>query len=76
MSSVAPVPRWRLVFLRPGTHMAAERDLLAGRCLQPKNPKPNVTTYFCVYPKGHDGSHSWQETAEARAERMKREGWS
>lgn len=49
-------------------------SLMDGRCAAPKNPKPGVTTYFCVYPKGHDGAHSWQETAEERKARMKRDG--
>jgi hypothetical protein len=36
--------------------------ILDGRCAAPKDPKPGVTTYFCVYPAGHDGPHSWRET--------------
>jgi hypothetical protein len=56
--------------------MSGERgSLLGGRCVAPKDPRPMVTTYFCVYPKGHEGNHSWQDTADARAKRMKREGW-
>jgi hypothetical protein len=50
--------------------------ILDGRCAAPKDPKPGVTTYFCVYPAGHDGPHSWQQTADERRERMKREGWT
>jgi len=50
--------------------------LLEGRCLAPQNPEPMVTTSFCVYPKGHDGNCSWQDTAEHRAKRMKQEGWT
>lgn len=50
--------------------------LLDGRCLSPKNPEPMVTTTFCVYPKDHEGNHSWEDTAEKRRERMKQEGWT
>lgn len=44
--------------------------------MTPQNPTPGVTTSFCVYPEGHDGNHSYQDSADWRRERMKREGWS
>jgi len=44
--------------------------LLDGKCAAPKNPKPGVTTYFCVYSKGHEGDHSWMHTAEERHKRL------
>lgn len=47
-----------------------------GRCMAPQNPTPGITTSFCVYPQGHPEGHSWQDSAEWRADRMKREGWS
>lgn len=50
--------------------------LTEGRCMAPQNPTPSVTTFFCVYPEGHDGNCSWQDTPEVRRERMKREGWT
>jgi hypothetical protein len=51
-------------------------SLLAGRCMAPKNPKPSITTYFCVYPKAHGGTHSWEDSPEKRQIRMKTEGWA
>jgi DNA mismatch repair protein MutH len=51
-------------------------DMAEGRCMAPKDPRPMVTTFMCVYPKGHDGNHSWQDAADHRRERMKREGWT
>lgn len=51
-------------------------SLTAGRCMALLNPKPMVTTSFCIYPQGHAGTHSWQDTAEDRRERMKQEGWT
>lgn len=49
--------------------------ILDGRCATPQNPKPGVTTYFCVYPKNHEGNHSWEDSSEKRRNRMKAEGW-
>jgi hypothetical protein len=51
-------------------------EAMNGLCAAPKDPRPWVPTYFCVYPKGHDGNHSWEDAPEKRRERMKAEGWS
>ena len=41
------------------------------RCAAPKDPRPMVTTYFCVYEDGHEGSHSWQDPPEVRAQKLR-----
>lgn len=43
-----------------------------GRCMAPKDPRPGVTTYFCVYEEGHEGDHSWEHTEEVRVPRIRR----
>lgn len=48
-------------------------ELLKGKCAAPKNPKPGVTTYFCVYAAGHEGQHSWQDASDTRREKLKAE---
>ena len=49
-------------------------SLLESKCAEPKNKRPGVTTSFCVYDKGHEGNHSWEDTAEKRAERLSPKG--
>ena len=43
---------------------------LAGKCAEAQDKRPGITTSFCVYAKGHDGNHSWEDTAAKRAERL------
>jgi hypothetical protein len=45
-------------------------SILDTKCLAPKDPRPGVTTLFCVYDKDHAGSHSWQDPSEVRAEKL------
>lgn len=46
------------------------RGLLEGKCAQPQDTRPMITTCFCVYEEGHGGNHSWEDTAAKRAERL------
>lgn len=43
---------------------------LDSKCAEPKDKRPGITTYFCVYATGHDGNHSWEDTSEKRKERL------
>lgn len=40
--------------------------ILDGKCAAPKDPRPGISTFFCVYDKGHEGDHSWEHTPEKR----------
>lgn len=41
-----------------------------GLCMKPQDPRPMITTSFCVYPKEHAGEHSWADVAAVRSERL------
>lgn len=45
-------------------------SLLDGKCATPKDNRPGITTYFCVYEKGHDGNHSWDDKPDVRADKL------
>jgi hypothetical protein len=45
-------------------------SVLAGRCAEPQDKRPGITTSFCVYEAGHGHNHSWQDTPERRRERL------
>jgi hypothetical protein len=46
------------------------RSIIDGKCFAPKDPRPMVTTYFCVYERGHRGSHSWQDPPDVVRTRL------
>lgn len=46
-------------------------DLLKGRCAKPQDPRPMVTTSFCVYRSGHNGNCSWADVPAIRLERLR-----